>query len=522
MLNLKIPDGIRESTGLLAYLALHLGLYFALAHSVPGFDHRGLRLGTDSIYLADIAEYEAQKNPRPENWLENFWPWNYWEPVQVANPAYSVAALPKILILLCGGAWRPCQVLLHAACIWFLWLLLSHCLIPGVHNLWSKAARIFFLLNPITVYLNLQISKEIPVLASLLALLFGLTVSSSSGQRLWVGGIAFSAGLFIFLWIRGFAQTAAFLGILVPILGIYLIHAVVKKSHWQKKIYFGFLTLAFCGFLSWGLRQKKEAQAFIITYRGTVLEQVPKEHLAHPDPDPSLWGREKALSASQPLLTLSQPILFNIDMNPNYAMSQVGSEGSFSSSKALEQRFQWRTTPGIPEFVDNQAARLSILRLGFRNTLGSTRFFREIPGHFGAFCLQIPQALLDGLLLPVVDFLSVPNTSQQRFGLLCLPWALLTAFLILLFVRLIIKQGFFALQFGPAFALSLWGLMLYGYVVLNLGALVRLRNPFWVLFISSLLTGLASYQDRRKRQACPGSSGQSSINPPPWGGSKTL
>jgi len=404
-----------------------------------------------------------------------------------------VAAFSKILILVCGKFWRVSQVLLYAALTWCLCGLLSQALIPGIKNIWSQAGKLFFLLNPLSLYLNTQMSKEVPVLAGLILLLFAINTHPSSSRKILAKSFAFGIGLIVFLWIRGQAQMAAFLSLLLPILFASGFRSFFKGARLREVCLSGVFGVILASTLFWCLRQNQPIEEFEILYENVPLEQIPKQNWSHLDPDPFLWLRQeaKATVCNIHLPDHPRPVFFKFEGSYDV----VGLDDAKANSPT--EKFVWNFTPRIPSLIDEQAARLTLLRLGFLNTPGLTRFDRPLPKSLAEFLWQVPQAILDGMFLPVFGFLKSANAGQSQAGLLCLPALVLTAGMILLFVADIFRRGAsLPAVFFSTLAFSGWGLFLYGYVIMNLGALLRLRHPFWVLFVSALFMGLAHLHHR--------------------------
>lgn len=504
---------LSQKGGLLLYLVLHLGVYFLLSHGVPGFDRRGLRLGTDSIFLANIVEYEANKNAYPSDWLEYVWPWNYWETVQKISSAYAMTIPGKWLHIVLGPGWRLGMTMLNAAVIWCAWSLLSPILFTGKKGRWYQAAKLWFLLNPLTVYLNTQISKEGPVLLALVLILQACNLPQGGTKRFWSGIGLFSMGLGLLLWLRGWEQTGAFAFILVPCLLIRVCQSFKKKAAWQPKVHFMGCLLLLVGLLLLAATQRVNIRHFAIYYGELPAAEARLKTGVGLEMGQEKWTRKKISEGKR-----ANPV----------KRFETGSEIFFNSSEMVgENPFgpaiffnppetvagnRWICATWLPKVLDVQIANLTARRAGFLSTPGVANFTRPIPHHFLGALLCSPRAFADGALLPVQDFLTSKNVGNRILGWLLLPVFLATLLLMLFFLANLAAQ-----KCAPSsmtvlcLVVSSWGLFLYGYVVLNLGTLVRLRHPFWVLMVTALMAAAQWFRDRQGQHPVAGLAGKDPV-----------
>ena len=464
----------------LAYLAINLAVHLWLAHAQPGFDSHGHREKTDSTFYGQIAEYEATKNIWPQHWWENLWPLNYWESVQKINPAYAVAILPKILMLVAGSWWASLLVISNACLVWASWQLLVAILQPEEKGFWLTVARYFFLLNPWTVYLNTQISKEVWVLLALCLVLRGSLASPCGTPAASRRVLALVVGFAILFWMRGWAQTLA-LTVILPLLLLFSCKATQskgEKNRWEN-VLVGLTLLGLLVLIKMTTSQSSFTIGCRIFYDNRPVENLSSKAVGELDPDPSRWSRVFGISNVEP-----------------FAL-QRGSElqrGTSYLDPMILRTLAWNYHPFLPRALENIPANLSVFRAGFLSTPGSSNFARNIPNSTAGFLGTLPQAVWDGVLLPWQDFIFAREIQPKKVGIVCLGFFIPTMALILAALTLVFLRKKIPLQAWAMAAFSLWGMALYGFIILNLGSLVRIRHPLWMIFVGVLALCLGRFR----------------------------
>ena len=481
----------------LLYIILNLAIHFWFAHGAKGFDSLGHRIGTDSVFLANVARFEAQQNASPFYWWENFWPLNYWEPIQKVSPVNALAIPGKIFLIMTGPAWKIMGVIPNASMTWLAWFLLVCVLGTNPRSVWAQVtAGIFFLCNPLSLYLNTQISKEIPILLASATHLYSIFSQVHNVFGMVKNLVLFSLGALAVLWIRGGAQSLALL--VVPGTILLAIAAWIIKDDPQLHRYT--CLLAQMGFLfvfAWAVHQQKlQLVEMPITYKGQPFLKG-GDLYKELDMNPQLWTRGSIRNSTRVSDDLEENKQ-STETTP--ALSQIENLKIVTSRKTMHND-GWERQKIIPFILDNQVQKLCFFRKGFQNTPAATLIERPRPKNVFEALACLPQAAIDGIFLPLIDLLFSQDQVRKKAGLVFAPFFFLTLTCLALFCHQLFQQRGLS---APAIAILVfcgWNLILYGFVLLNAGTLLRIRHPYWVILITTLILSQLKKEKRPLRSA---------------------